>query len=70
MKKAYSLVVALLLMASTTQLAQAADYTTFLTAARGFTEVTSTNDIIADANYYYQMSTPSWMVCLWCLEPV
>ena len=56
MKKAYSLVVALLLMASTTQLAQAADYTTFLTAARGFTEVTSTNDIIADANYYYLLT--------------
>lgn len=33
--------------------ASAADYTTFLTAERGFTEVTSTNAILADANYYY-----------------
>lgn len=31
----------------------AADYTTFLTTERGFTEVTSTDAILADANYCY-----------------
>ncbi len=34
-------------------MASAGDYTTYLTAARGFTEVTSTEDILADADYYY-----------------
>ncbi len=33
--------------------ANATDYTTYLTTARGFTEVTSTEAILADANYYY-----------------
>lgn len=33
--------------------AQAADYTTYLTADRGFTEVTSLDDIVGDAGYYY-----------------
>ena len=32
---------------------QAADYTTLLTPARGFTEVTSTNAIVASPDYYY-----------------
>ena len=33
--------------------AQAADYTTYLTTQRGFTEVTSLDDIVGDAGYYY-----------------
>ena len=33
--------------------AQAADYTTYLTTQRGFTEVTSMDDIVGDAGYYY-----------------
>ena len=33
--------------------ASAADYTTWLTAARGFTEVTTFEDMIDDASYYY-----------------
>lgn len=36
---------------------QAADYTTYLTAARGFTEVTSTNDMYDDPNYYYILTS-------------
>ena len=53
MKKTLLIGIAILWMAMATQTAMAADYTTFLTTGRGFTEVTSIDDIIADANYYY-----------------
>ena len=43
----------LLLFANT---GRAADYTTYLTTARGFTEVTSTEAILADADYYYLLA--------------
>ena len=36
---------------------QAADYTMFLTQARGFVEITSTSDIPDDANYYYILAS-------------
>ena len=36
---------------------QAADYTTLLTPARGFTEVTSFNDIVATPDYYYMLAS-------------
>ena len=47
----YFLATLCLLMGALTS--SAADYTTYLTSARGFTEVTSTDAILADANYYY-----------------
>ena len=53
MKKSLHLVVALLVWAAATLSAQAADYTTYLTAVRGFTEVTSTDGITGNANDYY-----------------
>ena len=44
-------------MAALTQLgASASDYTTYLTAERGFTEVTSLDGIIDDANYCYLLT--------------
>lgn len=45
--------VALLVWAAATFSAHAADYTTFLTAERGFVEVTSTSGITGNANDYY-----------------
>ncbi len=57
MKKAMHIMVALLTWAAATLSAKAADYTTFLTAERGFTEVTSTDDIIDDGNYYYILAS-------------
>lgn len=53
MKKTLLTRIAILWMVMVTQTAMATDYTTFLTTGRGFTEVTSIDDIIADANYYY-----------------
>lgn len=46
----------LLFMAIASTMAIAADYTSFLTSERGFTEVTSTDNIIASADYYYIMT--------------
>ena len=43
----------LLVAILTTQPMAASDYLTFLTPERGFSEVTSFNDFIAEANYYY-----------------
>ena len=43
----------MLCMMTATLTMQAADYTTLLTPARGFTEVTSTNAIVASPDYYY-----------------
>ena len=43
----------LLFLLLSTGLCCAADYTTFINTERGFTEVTSTDAIWADANYYY-----------------
>ncbi|MBR5697226.1 MAG: dockerin type I repeat-containing protein [Prevotella sp.] len=43
----------MLCMMTAAQTMQAADYTTLLTPARGFTEVTSTNAIVASPDYYY-----------------
>ncbi len=43
----------LLVAILTTQPVAASDYLTFLTPERGFSEVTSFNDFIAGANYYY-----------------
>ena len=37
--------------------AGAADYTSFLAQDRGFTKVTTFNDIVADANYYYILAS-------------
>ena len=48
--------VTLLCMAVLSTKAIAADYTTFLTPERGFTEVTTTSGIINDANYYYLLT--------------
>ena len=45
--------VALLVWAAATFSAHAADYTTYLTAERGFVEVTSTSGITGNANDYY-----------------
>ena len=42
-----------LCLATVSLAATAADYTTYLTAERGFTEVTSTDAIIASPDYYY-----------------
>ena len=42
-----------LCLATASLAATAADYTTYLTAERGFTEVTSTDAIIASPDYYY-----------------
>ena len=53
MKKAMHIMVALLTWAAATLSAHAADYTTFLTTERGFTEVTSIDDMIDDGGYYY-----------------
>ena len=50
------LVMATLVWAALTVSVHAADYTTFLTSARGFTEVTSTDAILADADYYYLLA--------------
>ena len=50
--------VTLLCMAVLSTKAIAADYTTFLTPERGFTEVTTTSGIINDANYY-SLLTPA-----------
>ena len=52
-RNAIKLYVAALLLATATVSAFAADFTTYLTAARGFTEVTSTDAILGDADYYY-----------------
>ena len=38
-------------------MALASDYTTFLNSGRGFTEVTSTDAIIASADYYYILTS-------------
>lgn len=43
----------LLCLLSASMTAVANDYTTYLTPARGFTEVTTTDDILSDADYYY-----------------
>ncbi|MBQ8158241.1 MAG: hypothetical protein IJ081_04390 [Prevotella sp.] len=51
MKQLRNMMASLLLLVASTGLAT--DYTTFLTTERGFTEVTSTNDILGDADYYY-----------------
>ena len=53
MKKTMHIMVALLLWVAATTSAQAADYTTFLTTERGFTEVTSTDGFTGNANDYY-----------------
>ena len=45
--------VAMLLMAAATVSAKTADYTTFLTTERGFTEVKSTDGFTGNANDYY-----------------
>ncbi|MBR3093393.1 MAG: hypothetical protein IKG99_10310 [Bacteroidaceae bacterium] len=42
-----------LCLATISLAATAADYTTYLTAERGFTEVTSTEGIVASPDYYY-----------------
>ena len=57
MKNIKNLLVATLLWVTAAMSVQAADYTTYLTAARGFTEVTSTDDIIDDADYYYILTS-------------
>ena len=51
MKKTMRLMVALLVWTAATLSALAADYTAFLTAARGFTEVTTFDGIWGDADY-------------------
>jgi len=43
----------LFLALTASQRLQAADYTEYLTASRGFVEVTSLSGIVADENYYY-----------------
>ena len=57
MKKTMNIMMALLLWAAATMSASAADYTTFLTAERGFTEVTSPDSIIDAAGYYYILTS-------------
>lgn len=52
-KKIQNLMLALLVWAAATVSAQAADYTTYLTQARGFTEITNVADISDDADYCY-----------------
>jgi len=52
-QKTMRLTLSLLVWAVSTLSATAADYTTYLTTGRGFTEVTSTDAIIGDADYYY-----------------
>ena len=47
----------MLCMMTATLTMQAADYTTLLTPARGFTEVTSTNAIVASPDYYYILAS-------------
>ena len=47
---------AFLCLAVTSTKAVAEDYTTFLNSERGFTEVTTTNDILGDASYYYLLA--------------
>jgi hypothetical protein len=56
MKATRSFVLLLLALLSTGVWA-AADYTTFLTAARGFTEVTNVDAMIGDADYYYILTS-------------
>jgi len=56
MKKNVHIMVTVLALAAATFTAYAADYTTYLTAGRGFTEVTAVEDIIADAGYYYLLT--------------
>lgn len=53
MKNACQFLSVIILWAAAAMSLQAADYTTFLTSQRGFTEVTTTDDIWADAAYYY-----------------
>ena len=53
MKHIQQIMVALLVWAAATFSAHAADYTTYLTAERGFVEVTSTSGITGNANDYY-----------------
>ena len=53
MKKTMNIMVALLVWAAAALSVQAADYTTYLTTERGFTEVTSTDGITGNANDYY-----------------
>ena len=56
MKKTLHVLLAVLALAAAIVTAHAADYTTYLTAGRGFTEVTAVEDIIADAGYYYLLT--------------
>ena len=56
MKKTLRLMVALLVGTVATLSAQAADYATYITAARGFTEVTTLDGIWGDAAYYYLLA--------------
>ena len=49
--------IALLLWVAAILSVSAADYSTFLTAERGFTEVASTNGILADASYCYLLTS-------------
>ena len=48
--------VASLLLSISANKGYAADYTTYLTAARGFTEVTTIDGILGDADYYYLLA--------------
>ena len=57
MKKAMRNMVALLLWAGATMSVFATDYTTYLTAERGFTEVTSTDGITGNASDYYILTS-------------
>ncbi|MBO4810904.1 MAG: hypothetical protein J5552_04985 [Prevotella sp.] len=48
--------VASLLLSISANKGYAADYSTYLTAARGFTEVIALDDILGDADYYYLLA--------------
>ncbi len=56
MKKTMRLMVALLVWTAATLSALAADYTTFLTTARGFTEVTTLDGIVSDPSQCYLLT--------------
>ncbi|MBP5339309.1 MAG: hypothetical protein J6Z14_08435 [Prevotella sp.] len=56
MKNSIRFMAAVLLWAAAIASVYAADYTTYLTVARGFTEVTSTDAILGDADYYYLLA--------------
>ena len=56
MKKSMRQMIAAFLFVASLLSAQAADYTTYLTAQRGFVEVTTLAGILGDADYYYLLT--------------